>query len=36
MYPKLFKILAFFLFVVLIFPTGNLFAFKSLTRDPLV
>jgi hypothetical protein len=36
MYPKLFKILAFFLFVVLIFPTGNSFAFKSLTRDQLV
>jgi hypothetical protein len=36
MYPKLLKILAFFLFVVLIFPTGNSFAFKSLTRDQLV
>lgn len=36
MYPKLFKILAFFLFVVIIFPTGNSFAFKSLTRDQLV
>jgi len=36
MYPKLLKILAFFLFVVLIFPTGNSLAFKSLTRDQLV
>ena len=36
MYPKLLKILAFFLFVVLIFPIGNSFAFKSLTRDQLV
>ena len=36
MYLKLLKILAFFLFVVLIFPAGNSFAFKSLTRDQLV
>ena len=36
MYSKLLKIFAFFLFVVLIFPAGNSFAFKSLTRDQLV
>ena len=36
MYLKLFKIFATLLFVVLIFPAGNSFAFKSLTRDQLV
>lgn len=36
MYLKLFKIFAILLFVVLIFPAGNSFAFKSLTRDQLV
>jgi len=36
MYLKLFKIFAALLFVVLIFPAGNSFAFKSLTRDQLV
>ena len=36
MYLKLFKIFAVLLFVVLIFPVGNSFAFKSLTRDQLV
>jgi hypothetical protein len=36
MYLKLFKIFAISLFVVLIFPAGNSFAFKSLTRDQLV
>jgi hypothetical protein len=36
MYVKLLKILSFFLFVILIFPPGNSFAFKSLTRDQLV
>ena len=36
MYLKLFKIFAVLLFVVLIFPAGNSFAFKSLTRDQLV
>ena len=36
MHLKLFKIFVFFLFVVLIFPAGNSFAFKSLTRDQLV
>jgi hypothetical protein len=33
---KLYKIFAFSLFVILIFPAGNSFAFKSLTRDQLV
>jgi hypothetical protein len=36
MYLKLFKIFVILLFVVLIFPAGNSFAFKSLTRDQLV
>jgi hypothetical protein len=36
MYLKLFKIFIILLFVVLIFPAGNSFAFKSLTRDQLV
>jgi hypothetical protein len=36
MYLKLFKIFAVLLFVALIFPAGNSFAFKSLTRDQLV
>jgi hypothetical protein len=36
MYLKLYKIFAFSLFVILIFPAGNSFAFKSLTRDQLV
>ena len=36
MYMKLFKIFAVLLFVVFIFPAGNSFAFKSLTRDQLV
>jgi len=36
MYLKLFKIFAILLFVVLIFPSGNSFAFKSMTRDQLV
>lgn len=36
MYLKLFKIFAILLFVALIFPPGNSFAFKSLTRDQLV
>jgi hypothetical protein len=36
MYLKLFKIFAVLLFVVLIFPAGNSYAFKSLTRDQLV
>ena len=36
MYMKLFKIFAFLLLVFLIFPAGNSFAFKSLTRDQLV
>lgn len=36
MYLKLFKIFVVLLFVALIFPPGNSFAFKSLTRDQLV
>ncbi|MDH3886075.1 MAG: hypothetical protein OET63_17775, partial [Desulfobacterales bacterium] len=36
MYLKLFKMFAILLFVILIFPPGNSFAFKSLTRDQLV
>jgi len=36
MYLKLFKMFTILLFVVLIFPAGNSFAFKSLTRDQLV
>jgi len=36
MYLKTFKIFAVLLFVVLIFPAGNSYAFKSLTRDQLV
>ncbi len=36
MYLKLFKIFVFFLLAVLIFPTGNASAFKSLTRDQLI
>jgi hypothetical protein len=36
MHLKLYKIFAFSLFVILIFPAGNAFAFKSLTRDQLV
>jgi hypothetical protein len=36
MYMKLFKIFTFLLLVFLIFPAGNSFAFKSLTRDQLV
>jgi hypothetical protein len=36
MYLKLFKMFTILLFVALIFPAGNSFAFKSLTRDQLV
>jgi hypothetical protein len=36
MYLKLYKIFVFSLFVILIFPAGNSFAFKSMTRDQLV
>jgi hypothetical protein len=36
MYLKLLKMFVFLLFVILIFPAGNSFAFKSLTRDQLV
>lgn len=36
MYSKLFKIFTFLLFAVLVFPAGNSFAFKSMTRDQMV
>jgi hypothetical protein len=36
MYSKLFKIFAILLFVAFVFPAGNSFAFKSLTRDQLI
>jgi hypothetical protein len=36
MYLKLFKIFTVLLFVVFVFPAGNSFAFKSLTRDQLI
>ena len=36
MYLKLFKIFAILLVAVFVFPAGNSFAFKSLTRDQLV
>ncbi|MEJ2728708.1 MAG: hypothetical protein P8185_09380 [Deltaproteobacteria bacterium] len=36
MYLKLLKMFTFLLLVIFIFPAGNSFAFKSLTRDQLV